>query len=110
MDQTWEVTLRIPSWLLIFFGITRGLYLSCKLRLHAYWPAEERNKIALQTSFFRQVLSKLDLINNQVKAGQLAIVYFWPNQDFMEQGTTHIPTEVILDRSEEHTSELHHRR
>ena len=54
IDQLWEITLKIPSWFFTFFGITRGLYICLKLRLHTYYLAEEKNKIALQTSFFRQ--------------------------------------------------------
>ena len=103
IDQTWEVTLRVPSWLLIFFGITRGLYLCCKLRLHAYWPAEDKNKLGFQTSFFRQALVRSDLINNQIEVGQLPIIYFWPNQDFIEQGIIHVPAEVILETTAPNT-------
>ena len=43
------------------------------------------------------MLVRLDLTSNQVEAGQLAIVYFWPNQDFIEQGIIHIQPEVILE-------------
>ena len=44
----------------------------------------------------------MDLIDNQVEAGWLAITYFWPNQDYIEQGTIHIP-EVILDTTAPNT-------
>ena len=76
---------------------------SASLDLHVYYPAEERNKIALQTSFFRQALGRSDLANNQVEAVQLAIIYFWPNQDYLEQGIIHVPAEVILDTTAPNT-------
>ena len=100
----WEVTLRLPSWLLTFFSISRGLYLCLKLRLHAYFESEERNQLILQTSFFRQALGRSDLANNRVEARRLVIVYFWPNLEHREtQRIIHIPVEVILDTTAPNT-------
>ena len=63
--------------------------------LHAYYLGEDKNKLCLQTSIFRQALGRSDLADNQVEAGQLAIVYFWPNTDFQAQGIIHVPVGVI---------------
>ena len=101
----WEVTLRLPSWLLTFFSISRGLYLCLKLRLHAYFESEERNQLILQTSFFRQALGRSDLAKNRVETRQLVIIYFWPNLEHREQqGIVHIPVEVILDTTAPNTN------
>ena len=106
IDQTWEVTLRLPSWLLTFFSISRGLYLCLKLRLHTYFITEERNWLILQSSFFRKALGRLDLAESRVEAGQLVIIYFWPNLEHREQqGIIHIPVEVILDTTAPNTPE-----
>ena len=100
----WEVTLRLPSWLLAFFGISRGLYLCLKLRIHTYFITEERNWLILQSSFFRQALGRLDPAENGVEAGQLVIIHFWPNLAHREQqGIIHIPVEVRLDTTTPNT-------
>ena len=100
----WEVTLRLPSWLLAFFGISRGLYLCLKLRLHTYFETEVRNWLILQTSFFRQALGRSDLAKNRVEAGRPVVIYFWPNLEHREpQGIINIPAEVILDTTAPNT-------
>ena len=102
----WEVMLRLPSWLLAFFGISRGLYLCLKLRLHAYFETEVRNQLILQSSFFRQSLGRLDLAENRVETRQLVIIYFWPNLKHREtQEIIHIPTEIIIDTTTPNTPE-----
>ena len=102
IDQTWDVTLRLPSWLLTFFSISRGLYLCLKLGLHAYFITEESNQLILQSAFFRQALERWDLTENRAEAGWLTIVYFWPNQEHREQqGIIHIPAEVNLETTVE---------
>ena len=104
VNQTWEVMLRLPSWLFAFFSISRGLYLCLKLRLHAYFEMKVRNQLILQTSFFRQALGRSDLIENRVEAGQLVIIYFWPNLEHREQqGIIHIPVEGILGTTASNT-------
>ena len=35
--------------------------------------------------------------------GWLAIIYFWPNTEYQEQGIIHVPTEVILDTTAPNT-------
>ena len=38
-----------------------------------------------------------------MEAGQLAIIYFWPNQDHLEQGIIHLHVEIILDTTTPNT-------
>ena len=60
-----NVTLQIPNWLLAFFTISRGLYIYLKLRLHTYYPGEDKNEITIQTSILRQALGRSDLVNTE---------------------------------------------
>lgn len=66
--------------------------------------SQEKNWIALQASFFRQALGRLDLINNHIEAGQLIIIPFWPNIGFQgEQGIIHVPVDTILETTAPNT-------
>lgn len=103
IDRIWEVTLRLPSWLLAFFGISWGLYISLKLRLWAYHPGVLRNQIILQVENFRQAIPWLNLLNNLIATGRLIIVYYWPNIEEKSQGIIHILPKVILDTTAPNT-------
>ena len=97
IDHTWEVTLRLPSWLFAFFRISRGLYIGLKLWLCTYQPGDDRNQLNLQAQFFCQGLGSLSLLNNLLEAGRLVLVWFWPNTEENLQGVIHLPTGSTLE-------------
>lgn len=104
IDQTLEITLRIPTWLLLFLRFSWGLYICLKIRVWAYQATEPRNRFGLQTSFFQQALSWSDLENNQLEAGHFILVWFWPNENF-EESQDFFPQQSILDTTAPNTPE-----
>lgn len=49
-------------------------------------------------------LGQLDLVDNSVEAGQLVIVYFWPNSEFQDlEESVFASPEVILDTTAPNT-------
>ena len=103
IDHTWEVTLRLPSWLFAFFRISRGLYIGLKLWLCTYQPGDDRNQLNLQAQFFCQGLGSLSLLNDLLEAGRLVLVWFWPNTEENLQGVIHLPTGSTLETAAPNT-------
>ena len=96
ITQAWELTIPIPSWVLAFFHIERGLLITFEITISAYWEAEEDNSFSIKI-YFRRVIPGT-LIPQTIKESRIVFGYLWPNPYYQtpEEQTASTPSRVSL--------------
>ena len=55
ITQAWELTIPIPSWVLAFFHIKRGLLITFEITISVHQEMEEDNSFSIKI-YFRRVI------------------------------------------------------
>ena len=90
--RTWEVTLPIPHWILLFFLIEVGLLLHIKVSISENGTKEEYNSFSIEIYFrwHHFVTSPQEFEGLRIVHGSL-----WPNPNYLEE-ENHTPSRVSL--------------
>ena len=95
ISQTWELTIPIPHWILVFFYIEGGLLITFEVMISAHQSAELNNMFTVEIIFrWHQNILYLHLIEES----RTILGYLWPNPYYQidKEEIRHAPSRVSL--------------
>ena len=96
ITQTWELTIPIPHWILNFFHIEGGLFITFEVTILAHQKAEEHNTFSIKIIFKWRI--ERPLIPHPIENSRIVLGYLWPNPYYQvpETETVHALSRVSL--------------
>ena len=77
ITQSWEFTIPIPHWILLFFHIEGGLLITFQLTISAHQTAEEFNSFIVGIVFRQR--TERSIPPHPIEDSRIVFGYLWPN-------------------------------